>query len=150
MQSQFFSMWWEYTHKCHLVQLHLPSATFFSWGTELGFKNIPIYDGYKTNLCLALLLQIFNHPEVCGTCGLHNVYGWWILVKLISGTVLTSSNFRGAHSHYYTQKSLPNCKAGAWMSHREQKCPTQCTTSAANELWTVHFLPLRLYHAPKP
>lgn len=24
---------------------------------------------------LALLLQIFNHPQACGDCGLHNVHG---------------------------------------------------------------------------
>lgn len=94
-----------------------------------------LMDTKLNNICLVLLLQIFNHPEACGTCGLHNAYGWWILVKLISGTVLTPRDFRGAHSHYYTEKSLPDCKADAWILHREQKCPTQCSTRAANELF---------------
>lgn len=89
-----------------------------------------------TNICSVLLQQIFSHSEALGACGLHKARGWWILVKLILGTSFTPSNFRGALSHYNTEKSLPECKADAWISHREQKCPTQCSTRAANE----HFI----------
>lgn len=61
-------------------------------------------------MCLVLLLQISNHTEGCGTCGLHNAHGWWILVTLISAIVFSPSNsevpapISPLKSHFLTAK----------------------------------------------
>lgn len=135
-------------HTSHLVWLYFLSGKFSSWGKESFFRVLLLMTDSKLANVLGVASADFYHPEAWGTCGLHNADGWWILVKLISGTVLTPSNFSSAHSHYYSGKSFPDCKADAWISHRAQKCPAQCGSRSANELLISYYwhsiLPLNL------